>query len=272
MITFNTLLQNEGLVPKDVKLVRHRDTRQNYTITPYQLWAANDGRLELYQSYQGRRVFDGVPYIASFVATPLNETLFVGVYSVADVAIAAKGETDPLSGEDMAGLHRYDLREVSCLEDYKGRLIVEWGPGYRSWVQRAGRQDKAVIEIRRVVGEPPFPGFLDLRERLNTLAAVPASWRVTLASVGGVYLLVSPKTGRQYIGAAYGDGGFWARWEEYARSGHGGNVKMKEIPADDYQVSILEVASSSASFNDIMEMEARWKRKLLTRDFGLNAN
>ena len=59
-------------------------------------------------------------------------------------------------------------------------LIIEWGDGYRAWVQRADLQDKGVIEIRRSAGDPPFPGFLEFSEQLSGLAAVPQSWRVTL--------------------------------------------------------------------------------------------
>ena len=272
MIKFNTILLDEGLEPKDVKLVRHRDTRKNYKNTPYLLWAANDGRLELYQSYQARRVFDGVRYIASFVATPLNETLFVGVYSVNEVSIAEKGEIDPLNGDDMGGIFRYDLTGSSHLIDYQGRLIVNWGKGYRSWVQRAVRQNKEIMEIRGTVNDIPFPGFLDFRGYLSNLLAVPASWRLILGSVKGVYLLVETRTGKQYVGSAYGEGGFWSRWEEYVRTGHGGNKEMKKFSAEDYQVSILEVAPSSASDEDIIEIEARWKRKTLSKVFGLNAN
>lgn len=270
MISLNTILENEGLNPKNVKLVRHRDRR--FSITPYQLWMAADGRLDVYQSFQSRLVFEGVSHIASFVVTPLNETLFVGVYAVNGVGLASADDIDPLSNASMVGLNKYDLTLTDHMADYRGKLVIDWGGGFRSWVQKAGRQDKTVVEIRRVVEDQPFPGFIDFQSQLSGLVMIPVTWRTALSSVGGVYLLVSPGTGRQYIGAAYGDGGFWARWEEYVRTGHGGNVRMREVPDDDYKVAILEVAPSTASFDNIMEMEARWKRKLLTREFGLNAN
>jgi hypothetical protein len=47
---------------------------------------------------------------------------------------------------------------------------------------------------------------------------------------------------------------------------------MLDIPASDYQVSVLEVASSSASIDALAKMETRWKEKLFSRQFGLNAN
>jgi hypothetical protein len=107
---------------------------------------------------------------------------------------------------------------------------------------------------------------------LSELAEVPSSWRVTLSAVAGVYLLSNPETGKQYVGSAQGAIGFWGRWEQYVASGYGGNQRMQDIPAADYQVSVLEVASSTADADVLAKMEARWKLKLLSRQFGLNAN
>jgi hypothetical protein len=47
---------------------------------------------------------------------------------------------------------------------------------------------------------------------------------------------------------------------------------MQDIPIADYQVSVLEVASSSANSDLLAKMESRWKQKLLSRNFGLNGN
>jgi hypothetical protein len=85
-------------------------------------------------------------------------------------------------------------------------------------------------------------------------------------------LLACLSTGKQYVGSAYGAGGFWTRWENYFRTGHGGNEGMKPVPESNFQVSILEFASSSLTFDEVIRMEARWKDKLLTRTFGLNLN
>ena len=272
MITFNGLLHHEQLEPAQIKLVRHQDGRYPGRPSPQELWRADDGRFDLYQRIQHRPVFDRAEMIASFVGTPLNESLFVGLYSVKGRGKAAAGLRDPVSGEDVSGLHFYELELISKLTDYRGRLVVKWGEGYRAWVQRAAVKDKPVIEIRRTVSDPPFPGFLDFCESLSGLTAVPQSWRVALSAVGGVYLLTSPERREQYVGSAHGVSGFWGRWENYVASGHGGNRRMREIPAGDYHVTVLEVASSTTSVTDLIDMENRWKRKLLTRKFGLNAN
>jgi hypothetical protein len=272
VIGFNTLLRDEGINPAHVKLVRHQDTRWAGRLTPYQLWRAADGSFGIYQQIQKKPVFRGARLIAAFVATPLNETLFVGMYEVKGIGKAAPGLLDPISGRDVGGFHFYDLVASPKLLQYRERLIIEWGLGYRSWVQWAHKRDKTIVEIHRAASEPPFPGFLDFCERLSNLTGVPASWRAALSAVDGIYLFTHPDTGKQYVGSAQGVGGFWGRWEQYAASGHGGNRRMQDIPAADYQVSVLEVASSSAGTDFIMKMETRWKQKLMSRKFGLNAN
>ncbi len=272
MITFNVLLREAKVDPAVVKLARHQDQKGSTRQTPYQLWRAADGRFELYQRIQRELKFRDALFVASFVATPLDETLFVGLYKVAEVGKAPSGLLDPITGENVGGYHFYDLEASRLLQEYVGRLVVEWGPGYRAWVQRAANQDKEIVEIRRMVSEPTFPGFLQFRERLSLLGSVPQAWRQALSAVCGVYLLTCPRTGRQYVGSAGSDGGFWGRWEDYIASGHGGNKRMIDVPAADYFVSILEVASSSAGQSELIRIENRWKEKLSTREFGLNAN
>lgn len=272
MIGFNTFLESEGISPADVKLVRHQDNRLPGSPTPYQLWRAADGRLDLYQKIQRRPVFKGARLLASFVATPFSETLFVGIYEVRGVGTAAPGLLDPITGQDVGGLHLYDLAISPKLGEYRGRIVIDWGLGFRSWTQRAHRNEKTFIEIRRSVEEPPFPGFLEFQSRLTDLAAVPSSWRIALSAATGVYLLVNPETGKQYVGSARGTDGFWGRWEQYAASGHGGNRRMQDIPTADYLVAVLEVASASAGAESLFRLETRWKQKLLSRKFGLNAN
>lgn len=272
MIGFNAILRDAGVDPATVKLVRHQDGRAAKGRTPYDLWCAKDGRLEQYQAIQSKARFDGSAFIASFIGTPTNETLFVGLYAVNGRGIADAGTIDPIIGDDIGGLFLYDLAKSERLSEYDGRLVIDWGPGMRSWVQNAISQDKRIQEIRREVGEPPFPGFLTFRASISSLAATPQSWRTALAAVSGVYLLVCLKTGKPYVGSAYGAGGFWGRWEQYALNGHGGNEGMRLDPHTEYQATILEVAPSSATVDEIIGLESRWKDKLRSRDFGLNRN
>lgn len=75
------------------------------------------------------------------------------------------------------------------------------------------------------------------------------------------------------MGSAPGADGFLGRWRGYA-DGHGGNIAMRELahPASEYDVCILETVGSSATFEDVCELESVWKQKLGSRVQGLNRN
>ena len=158
------------------------------------------------------------------------------------------------------------------LADLSGRLVVDWGTGTRAWIQRADKQDKVVLEIRRVFEEPEFPGFQRFIEPLARITSLPKGWAQALRASRGVYLLTCPRTREQYLGSAMGEGGFWRRWLDYFDAGHGGNVELKSREPSDYQVAILEVAGSAASAENVLHMEALWKAKLQSREMRLNRN
>jgi hypothetical protein len=114
------------------------------------------------------------------------------------------------------------------LAAYRGRLVIDWGDGARVWVQRADNQPKPILEIRRAVREPEFPGFARFHRDLDQFEQVPPSWRAVLSNARGIYLLVHRESGQQYVGSAYGVDGFFGRWTSYA-DGHGGNIGLKEL-------------------------------------------
>ena len=47
---------------------------------------------------------------------------------------------------------------------------------------------------------------------------------------------------------------------------------LKSRDPTDYQVSILEVVGSAATTQDVIDIEVLWKRKLQSREMGLNKN
>ncbi|MFB3778908.1 MAG: GIY-YIG nuclease family protein [Bryobacteraceae bacterium] len=208
--------------------------------------------------------------LASFVATPNNETLFIGLYSVDGVGPVPPGVIEPITGEqDLSGMNFYAIHREDRLADYAGHLTVEWGAGFRAWVQRAELQDKAVREIRTEIADPPFPGFTRFAWDVDQIAAVPFTWQEILKSVKGVYLLVCKETGKQYVGSAKGEESLWGRFSDYARTGHGGNIELKHRGKKQYQFTILEVVNSEVG---IEAVEEAWKKKLMSRQFGLNQN
>jgi hypothetical protein len=139
-------------------------------------------------------------------------------------------------------------------------------------VQRAEAQDKIITELRLDAVEQPFPGIMDLTSPLSALDTAPASWALPLAAAKGVYLLSCPRDGSLYVGSATGEGGFWSRWAEYRANGHGGNVALRDREPSDFVVSVLQVAGSNETQDDILAAEAVWKRKFNSRTVGLNRN
>lgn len=275
-IMLNTILREEGRSLKDVRLLRHKDARAKRGYTPYELWRDNRPQFELYQSTQrfhNQKILT-VPYWASFVVNHNDETMFAGLYAVSYRGLLEQDTPMPhRDAVDKAGsCDVYDLELQDSLSDLIGRLIIDWGPGIRAWVQHASHQNKPILELRKTFQEPDFPGFLRFIQPLSKLGYMPKSWIAALKSSCGIYLLTCPKTKEQYVGSATGGEGFWGRWQDYIRTGHGGNEGLKGRDPSDYQVSILEVAGTSATTHDILAVEGLWKAKLQSQEMGLNLN
>lgn len=276
---FNMLLEANGLNVADVRLLRHQQTGANH-LTPFSLWRDDAGEFERYQSAQraDRRAHFASKYWAGFVAAPDASTLFVGLYEIDGHDPAPGDWLDPLQRETAAEMRHeidiYRFRRLAEFDTYIGRLKIEWGDGKRSWSQRAGsaRGSKRIVELTQSFREPDFPGYSRFVGNLGSIAAVPIGWMAALRAVRGVYLLTCPRTKEQYVGAAYGADGFWGRWESYLASGHGGNEGLRNRDPSDYQISILEVAGSAATLDEIITMEQLWKTKLQSREMGLNRN
>jgi hypothetical protein len=275
-IMFNTLLNDAGLPLSDVCLLRHQDNRADLGRNPYELWRDDRTAFDLYQSHQridARQKFTR-PFWASFVGTPDHETLFVGIYAATYRGLLDRDIPQPhrQAVDKVGGCDVYDLSLEAALGDLSGRLYVEWGEGFRAWVQHADKQNKPIRELRTAFKEPDFPGFLNFVKLPSELPKLPAAWIAAFRASKGIYLLTCPKTREQYVGSATGEGGFWGRWQDYVRTGHGGNVLLKSRDPSDYQVAILEVAGTACTDSDILIMEQRWKAKLQSREMGLNRN
>lgn len=276
-LNFNMVLAGVGIAPGDVRLLRHQ-TGPFAGRTPYSLWRDHPAAFLTFQGIQsaqnGPRLF--ARYWAGFVVTPAQSTLFVGLWHVERVGLADPETVDPLRlitvSQRSEQTDLYAQRPVDACLDLAGRLSIEWGPGTRSWIQRADSQAKPITEITRVFQEEEFPGFTSFRSSLSEIETLPAGWRSVLRSTRGVYLLTCPRTREQYVGSATGEAGFWGRWLEYVQNTHGGNIRLKSRDPSDYQVSVLEVAGSAASIRDIVTAEQLWKAKLQTREMGLNGN
>jgi hypothetical protein len=249
-------------------------------LTPYAIWRDDRSEFERYQSAQrsDRRGYFASRYWASFVVPNDRSTLFVGLYEIFGHHPAPDDWVDPLKRITRLqldlDLDLYEYRRLPDFEHFAGCLKVDWGAGARSWAQRADGDngDKRIVELTHGFTEPDFPGFTHFIGNLGSLPSLPATWIAALSASRGVYLLTCPRTREQYVGAAHGSDGFWGRWQSYIATGHGGNVGLKSRAPSDYQVSILEVAGSAATVEQIIGLEQLWKEKLQSREMGLNKN
>lgn len=92
-------------------------------------------------------------------------------------------------------------------------------------------------------------------------------------------LITDTHTGKLYVGSATGEEGIWARWSSYVATGHGGNKDLRKLlkaEGSDYvrhfQYAILEIADNHTSVEDVLHREDHWKRVLMSREHGYNAN
>jgi len=183
---------------------------------------------------------------------------------------------------------RYEVKLTETGRSLIGRLKL-YSP-YKERTTRANfERHYAGFEVQEILREPytgrRFPGYDDIDlsfEELESLVkSARADWMAALENIKGVYLISDTKTGKRYVGSAYGDHGIWSRWSAYANSGHGGNVELKALVTDptldycrvNFRFALLEHRSSRTEDKIILDRESFWKRVLLTRgDYGLNQN
>lgn len=234
-----------------------------------------EGRFDEWQSWQTRRNFEREFVISLIKLSERDKWLFVGAFS-------SHSLTDPVAGQSS---YKYGLSRLPACDDLQGRLVVSFvRSGRQSYLNGESCVDRMTVhEIR---AEPmhldEFPGFkkvalefpdLEIVVRQNT-----TSWRTALSNVAGVYLISDPESGKLYVGSATGEGGIWSRWCQYA-DGHGNNVELRKVIAQlgverakAFRFSILEISDLHSSRQEVLERESHWKRVLLTREHGYNAN
>ena len=250
------------------------------------------GKLEDYQSRHNTKILE-CDLVGFFLGLPQNRGLFTGFYE-------PKGRKHCPNHRELAaasdepwwkfGTYQYDLQFTEYLSSLRDRLVIDFGPPVRSanrWLEKIG--ELPVVEIRSLGRADAFPGyssvrlpFRQLRHILSNPNANP-DWHNALSSVSGIYaILVKHKlphwNGHLYIGSATGGDNIWQRFSQYAATGHGGNKHLIEIlekhpdAEENFQFSILQTMPTTANRDDVLAVEAEYKLKLGTREFGLNAN
>lgn len=175
----------------------------------------------------------------------------------------------------------YDLEEIQNFNDLKERVIVKWSNAI-SWHQWI-KNEMEVIEIHPGLHYKHFTDYADFILSFSELKEIIVNeygdWKRMLSAAKGIYLISDTKTGKLYVGSAYGEDGFWGRWNSYvATNGHGGNVQLRELIskkegyAKNFHFSILMILPKTITADQAIEKERLFKNKLGTNSFGLNSN
>ena len=248
---------------------------------PLSIWLSGQDNFTKDQNIQTKKNFER-KYILSFCEINKNgEWLFVGIYKSSGVKEIIK---DKNTGKE---LNIYDTRLTKEGKEFIGKLVV--GFDLKEESPSAARQryrylesllDKMeVLELKREKVKVEFPGYDNVNvsyKELESLIETPA-WKTALENQKAVYLIVDTKTGKKYVGSAYGNNMLLGRWRNYIANGHGGNKLLKpldfEYIKENFKYSILEIFKSSVDDEIIRNRESFWKEVLLTRgEFGYNDN
>ncbi|MCD6292171.1 MAG: GIY-YIG nuclease family protein [Deltaproteobacteria bacterium] len=280
-LTFFELIKIYNVEPSEVRLVRHGN--KEFDVSVLDTFLNDTDKFTEYTSWQKKGKYGDSKYLAIFSPARSTTSLFLGIWTVDGIT-----ENSDLKQKHLNLLQKYDLPEIwfdrsaryninlsSIMFDMSQRLVVEWGRSTVSWVQS---KDKEIVQIKPKNSIGEFSSYDDVKLSYRDLTKLVNdgdsnySWVNALSSVNGVYLITCKEDGRLYVGSAYGKGGIFSRWSSYAKSGHGGNKYLKELNPEQFEFSVLEIASSIMSADEVIERENRWKVRLRTREFGLNDN
>jgi hypothetical protein len=225
-----------------------------------------------WQEYQTKRNFE-CAQVLSLINVAKDEWLFAGVYEITRRAVP--------NPKNKKHFH-YVTKLLPGQDHLIGRIKVHHERTRASYVWHKPPVTLPIVEIlrqRQVMYD--FPGYNKVcitHTQLKTIHRQQiASWKSALASIKGVYLITDTSTGRHYVGKASGSDGIWNRWGAYADNGHGGNVELKALLKDkgsahmaNFQYTVLEIADTHATEDDILARESHWVNVLHSRKHGLN--
>ena len=282
ILNFSDVLKKVGLDPNDVLLIRHAFSVERFK----ESYKAD--KLFEYTKHQKVDFGKGRSYWIVFIGDGGNKARLHSCYhvngSVSDSPDRRPDGLPQCEADTYQNTGRiFDLEKVNLLEEYEGKLVIDWGAA-RKWYQSA-TNDKPITAIESK-DQKPFVGFENLILSFDELKNVVedntdyALWKAAMSVVNAVYLIVDTKTGDKYVGSTYSNEGLLGRWTTYITTeGHGNNKGMISHlesvghSCHDLQFSVLQVLSKSLTDNQIIEAETLWKKKLLTYEpFGLNQN
>ncbi len=224
--------------------------------------------------YGDKRNFYPGQWAFSFIRMPNNEWLMISAAEILDVPAHS----------------RANVRILDSYKPFFGRLIIKYYKGqkfsrYAFNMERIA--NKAIVKevLPCLYSGRKFEGYDRVNLSYSELQAVVdekimPTYFDALKKVNGVYCLTDKKTGKLYIGSAYGEEGVAQRWRSYLDSKHGDNRKLIDLYNREgaeyfekhFTFTLLEYFRLSYDPAKIIERENYWKECLDTRRHGYNGN
>lgn len=281
ILYFSDILRKVNIDPAKVKLIRHSLTDKGFKE------CYDKRKVYEYTCHQGSGFSKGFDYWAIFIGDSGTLARFYALYRVGSSVPDTPDRVPNGVPEREARAYKgeaavFQLEHEEALLEYEEKLTIDWGKSARMWHQR-GTTEKAVVSIQPDK-KKVFSGYEDLVLSYPQLKEIVTNeeeyeaWHTALSSIYAVYLIVDTVSGKQYVGSAYGEGGLLRRWESYVASRHGGNKRMKELLKEHpdryqhFQFSILQILPKTLTEDSVIAIEALYKKKLMTIQFGLNDN
>jgi hypothetical protein len=284
---FKDLLVKQGFDLNTVMVLRHSPTEA--ALRKVLPWLAAE-RPQVFNAYQKAQNPDAekalmkADIVASFIAEEDEKALFVGLYrrtgshQITQEQFWAIPENVEMKPFGLGGIKNrdtalwFDLEPVDTYKEWKGRLVVKW-PSGRLWWRWAKSNDFPIYAIHEEsLLDAEMPSWERLSLTWEDLRVLPTKWKAALRQWRGIYYIFDVKAAKGYVGSACGEENILGRWLNYAASGDGGNIKLKERHPSDFFFTILQRTSPDMESSEIGLLESSGKNRLHTREHGLNDN
>jgi len=294
-MTLNELLVREHFDIENIIVLRHRPFEAGLARVLPWLAAEHPGVFNAYQQTQGPALEKSMlkivdkGYIASFLAYGAGRAIFVGLYAVKGSRpitleqfweipeyqqMKEHGMQGFTASEGRPTIEQFDLELLAFRSEWKGKLIIDWPGGERSWWRRAENNNFTVQAIlEQSAFDEAMPKWNEFCLSWEQIKVLPSRWKNSLREWRGIYYIHDTSDNKAYIGSASGTENILGRWQNYAASGHGTNKLLRERDPRNFKFSVLERVSPDMNQSDLVTQENSWKVRLSTRHpCGLNDN
>ncbi len=292
VLGFNSLLEAEGILPKEVSMILHTTAIQKLRrMLPYLAGERTD-LFEAYNRVHGKQATATLvnrPFAATFVHTGDRKLLFVGLSEVSSeerpvAEIYADQRYDELeyafgATDTSPRLHiprggtqtKFTMTPIDALQRFKGRIQIAV-PAGRAYVRIADNLDAEIVALsEESLLIPPANDWDHFIVSGPMLRSLPASWAARLREWRGIYLIVDESDGARYVGSAYRVDNLLGRWQEHVARDKGVTKELAKRDPVDFRFSILQLLAPDAEPDAVIAMEHSWMERLHTREHGLNA-